>query len=44
MIQVGVPAPRFSLQDHLGRTFALETQRERHHVMVCFYPLDFTAT
>jgi len=44
MIQVGAIAPEFSLEDHFGRTFAAESQRERHHLLVCFYPLDFTPT
>jgi len=44
MIQVGAAAPRFSLQDQFGRTFASESQRARHHSLLCFYPLDFTPT
>ena len=44
MIAVGTTAPPFSLVDHFGRRFALEDQRGRHHVLLAFYPLDFTPT
>lgn len=44
MIEVGTPAPPFQLTDHLGRTVSLEQFRGRKHVLLLFYPLDFTPT
>ncbi|MCB9689760.1 MAG: redoxin domain-containing protein [Alphaproteobacteria bacterium] len=44
MIEVGAKAPPFKLQDHLGRTVASEGLLGRRHVLLCFYPLDFTPT
>ena len=40
----GSPAPEFSLQDQFSRTISLAQFRERAHVMLLFYPLDFTPT
>lgn len=44
MIAVGEAAPQFSLPDHLGRTIALKQFSGKRHVMLLFYPLDFTPT
>lgn len=44
MIEVGSDAPNFSAKDHLGRTVDLAALRGQRHVMVAFYPLDFTPT
>lgn len=44
MISVGSKAPDFSLSDHLGRKVSLGQFRGKQHVMLLFYPLDFTPT
>ena len=44
MIAVGERAPEFSLQDHLGRTITLGQFRGRRHILLLFYPLDWTPT
>jgi len=44
MIAVGAEAPDFSLPDHLGRTITRKQFAGRRHVMLLFYPLDFTPT
>ncbi len=44
MIPVGSPAPGFTRTDHLGRTVSLDALRGRQHVLLLFYPLDFTPT
>ncbi len=44
MIAVGTKAPDFSLSDHLGRTIKLSQFRGKKHVLLLFYPLDFTPT
>lgn len=44
MIREGDKAPDFTLADHLGRQVSLEAFRGRQHVMLLFYPLDFTPT
>ena len=44
MIEVGATAPGFRLQGHLGRTVDLDSERGKRHVMLLFYPLDFTPT
>lgn len=44
MIEVGSRAPDFTLSDHLGRSVTLGSFRGRKHVMLLFYPLDFTPT
>ena len=44
MIEVGSPAPDFSLSDHLGRSLSLSQFSGRRHVALVFYPLDFTPT
>lgn len=44
MITVGDKAPEFSLKDHLGRDVTLGQFRDRQHVLLLFYPLDWTPT
>jgi len=44
MIEPGTEAPGFELADHLGRTISLQQFRGKSHVMLLFYPLDFTPT
>jgi len=44
MIAVGDRAPDFELKDHLGRTIRLADFRGRRHVLLLFYPLDWTPT
>jgi peroxiredoxin len=44
MIATGTKAPSFKLADHLGREVGLDQFRGQRHVMLLFYPLDFTPT
>jgi peroxiredoxin len=44
MIDVGTKAPTFTLQDHLGRSFASGDLLGKRHLLLLFYPLDFTPT
>lgn len=44
MIETGTPGPGFELPDHLGRTLGPGRFRDTRHVMLLFYPLDFTPT
>ncbi len=44
MIAVGAIAPDFSLKDHLGREISLRQFAGRRHVVLLYYPLDFTPT
>lgn len=44
MIDHGVPAPDFTLTDHFGRTHRLADLRGKKHVLLIYYPLDFTPT
>ncbi len=44
MIEAGTKAPRFSLKDQFGRQLSLEQFLGHRHVMLLFYPLDFTPT
>lgn len=44
MITVGTRAPDFQLPDHLGRQVSLQQLAGKRHVMLLFYPLDFTPT
>jgi len=44
VIALGTPAPSFTLNDHLGRSVSLAQFRDRRHVLLLFYPLDFTPT
>jgi peroxiredoxin len=44
MIAVGEKGPGFKLADHLDREVALDRFAGKRHVMLLFYPLDFTPT
>lgn len=44
MIAVGDKATEFTLTDHLGREVSLASFKGKRHVMLLFYPLDFTPT
>ena len=44
MIEVGDSAPPFELQDQFGRAIELDGFRGKHHVLLVFYPLDWTPT
>ena len=44
MIEAGTQAPDFKLPDHLGREISLAQFKGKRHVMLLFYPLDFTPT
>jgi len=44
MISVGDRAPDFELQDHLGRKVKLDDFANKRHVLLLFYPLDWTPT
>lgn len=44
MIAVGESAPAFKMKDQFGREFSLDQFRGKQHVLLLFYPLDFTPT
>jgi len=44
MLDVGSNAPDFTLKDHFSRMISLEGFKHKRHVLLCFYPLDFTPT
>ncbi len=44
MISVGSPAPEFALDDQFGRRVTLSQFRGKRHVLVLYYPLDWTPT
>ncbi len=44
MIAEGTRAPDFTLQDQFGRKISLADFRDRQHVLLLFYPLDWTPT
>ena len=44
MISTGDKAPDFRLPDHLGRTVSLGQFEGKRHVLLLFYPLDWTPT
>ncbi len=44
MIAVGNNAPGFALKDQFDRTLSLDQFKGKRHVMLLFYPLDFTPT
>ncbi len=44
MIEVGTPAPDFALDDQFRRRISLADFRNRRHVMLLYYPLDWTPT
>lgn len=41
-IHVGMLAPDFELESHLGDTVRLSEYRGRHHVVIAFFPLAWT--
>jgi peroxiredoxin len=44
MLDVNTPAPDFTLVDQFGRQVGLTRFKGKQHVMLLFYPLDFTPT
>ena len=44
MLNENSPAPDFTLADHLGRQVSLSQFKGKQHVLLLFYPLDFTPT
>ncbi len=44
MISTGDRAPDFALNDQFGRKITLEQFRGKRHVMLLYYPLDWTPT
>jgi cytochrome oxidase Cu insertion factor (SCO1/SenC/PrrC family) len=44
LISEGTPAPVFTLKDQFGREISLSDFRDRQHVLLLFYPLDWTPT
>jgi peroxiredoxin (alkyl hydroperoxide reductase subunit C) len=44
MIEVGSTAPDFTLKDQFARDVSLAQFKGKRHVMLLFYPLDFTPT
>ena len=44
MLEVNSVAPDFTLADHLGRKVSLSQFKGKQHVLLLFYPLDFTPT
>lgn len=44
MIEIGEQAPEFALKDQFGREVTLKEFRGRRHVLLIFYPLDWTPT
>ena len=44
MIDEGTTAPGFTLEDQFGRKVSLADFRHRYHVLLLFYPLDWTPT
>jgi peroxiredoxin len=44
MISLGSKAPEFALPDHFGRKIASADFIGKRHLLLLFYPLDFTPT
>jgi mycoredoxin-dependent peroxiredoxin len=44
IIATGAEAPDFELDSHLDSKVKLSDYRGKKHVMLVFYPLDFTPT
>jgi peroxiredoxin len=41
-LKVGSSAPDFTLRSHLGSKVSLSDFRDKNHVLLAFYPLDWT--
>jgi len=44
MIQPGSPSPEFTLADQFGRKISSSDYKGSKHMLLLFYPLDFTNT
>lgn len=44
MIALGTPAPDFELRDQFYRLIKSSNYRGKKHMLLLFYPLDFTGT
>lgn len=44
MIEIGSRAPDFTLDSHLGVPFRMSDYRGKRHLILVFYPLDWTPT
>ncbi len=44
VIEAGRKAPGFTLKDQFQREISLSQFKERRHVLLLFYPLDYTPT
>ena len=44
MLKEGTTAPDFELGDQFQRKISLSKYRDAQHVLLVFYPLDFTPT
>jgi peroxiredoxin len=44
MITIGQKVPNFTLETQFGTEFRLSDQLGHHHVLLLFYPLDWTPT
>ena len=44
MIEAGKKAPGFSLKDQFQREISFSQFKGRRHVLLVFYPLDYTPT
>ena len=44
MIAIGDQAPEFALKDQFGREISSGQFKDKRHVMLLFYPLDWTPT
>jgi peroxiredoxin Q/BCP len=44
MIEIGSKAPDFTLNSHFGVPFTLSEFVGKRHVLLVFYPLDWTPT
>jgi peroxiredoxin len=44
MIAIGDSAPDFTLKDQFGREVSLSQFKGKQHVVLLFYPLDWTPT
>lgn len=44
MIDLGTQAPDFELCDQFGRNISAASYRGKKHLLLLFYPMDFTGT